>query len=188
MRLGDCRRAAEQRDEANDAPFSTPLGGGIIRSLSRNVGVVNFQYRRRTITDNWGRVRWLSDVGDHCAGDMDDTGTGVSPHKRELIMTDQPQQPEVIDPDNVPETLCEGMFNISFTGPLAVITFTHPRPEAGPLFTGTVNPKLIVRSRIVTSVPNLVVLRDLLNSVIASVTVVPAAPAPAPATGGPTRH
>jgi hypothetical protein len=35
-------------------------------------------------------------------------------------MADQPQQPEVIDPDNVPETLCEGMFNISFTGPLAV--------------------------------------------------------------------
>jgi hypothetical protein len=27
-------------------------------------------------------------------------------------MTDQPQQPEVIDPDNVPETLCEGSFNI----------------------------------------------------------------------------
>ena len=36
-------------------------------------------------------------------------------------MTDQPQQPEVIDPDNVPETLCEGSFNISFTGPLAGI-------------------------------------------------------------------
>jgi hypothetical protein len=57
-------------------------------------------------------------------------------------MTDQPQQPEVVDPDNVPETLCEGSFNISFTGPLAVITFTHLRPEAGPLFTGTVNPSL----------------------------------------------
>jgi hypothetical protein len=32
-------------------------------------------------------------------------------------MSDQPQQPEVIDPDNIPETLCEGMFNVSFAGP-----------------------------------------------------------------------
>jgi hypothetical protein len=103
-------------------------------------------------------------------------------------MSDQLQQPEVIDPDNVPETLCEGMFNISFAGPNAVITFTHIRPEPGPLFTGTVNPKLIVRSRIVTSVPNLVALRDLLNDMLRAVTVTPAAPAPAPATGGPTRH
>src|SRR5262249_20806569 len=111
-----------------------------------------------------------------------------SPLKQELFMSDQPQQPEVIDPDNVPETLCEGMFNVSFTGPNAIITFTHIRPEPGPLFTGTVNPKLIVRSRIVTSVLNLVALRDLLNNVLGSVTVIPAAPTPAPATGGPTRH
>jgi hypothetical protein len=111
-----------------------------------------------------------------------------SPHKRELVMADQPQQLEVIDPDNVPETLCEGMFNVSFAGPLAVITFTHMRPEPGQLFAGTVNPKLIVRSRIVTSVPNLVSLRDLLNRIIETVSVPPAAPTPAPATGGPTRH
>jgi hypothetical protein len=103
-------------------------------------------------------------------------------------MSDQLQQPEVIDPDNVPETLCEGMFNISFAGPNAVITFTHIRPEPGPLFTGTVNPKLIVRSRIVTSVPNLVARRDLLNDMLRAVTVTPVAPVPAPATGGPTRH
>ena len=104
-------------------------------------------------------------------------------------MSDEPQELQMIDPDNVPETLCEGMFNVSFAGPLAVITFTHMRPDPGQLFAGTVNPKLIVRSRIVTSVPNLISLRDLLSRIIETVNVPPdAAPAPAPATGGPTRH
>jgi hypothetical protein len=50
-------------------------------------------------------------------------------------MSDQPQQPDVIDPDNIPETICDGAFNLSFVGPNAVITFTHMRPEAEPLFT-----------------------------------------------------
>jgi hypothetical protein len=40
-------------------------------------------------------------------------------------MSDQPQQPDVIDPDNIPETICDGAFNLSFVGPNAVITFTY---------------------------------------------------------------
>jgi hypothetical protein len=42
----------------------------------------------------------------------------------------------VIDPNNVPETLCLSQFNISVLGPLAVITFTHPRQDITGLFSG----------------------------------------------------
>ena len=34
-------------------------------------------------------------------------------------MANQPQQPPVIDPDNVPELICDGMFNVSVVGSLA---------------------------------------------------------------------
>jgi hypothetical protein len=37
-------------------------------------------------------------------------------------MADQPEQPEVIDPDNVPEILCDGQFNVSVVGDLATLT------------------------------------------------------------------
>jgi hypothetical protein len=40
-------------------------------------------------------------------------------------MADQPQQLSAIDPDNVPEILCDGMFNVSVAGNLATLTFTH---------------------------------------------------------------
>ena len=99
----------------------------------------------------------------------------------------QPSQPPVTDPDNVPENLCDGLFNVSVAGPLAILTFTHVRPQPGPLFAiGTITPEAIVRARIVTTIPNLVALRDLLNTIVQSVST--ADVSPAPATGGTTRH
>lgn len=78
-----------------------------------------------------------------------------------------PHQPAV-DPDNVPETLCMGKFNIAFAaGGLATLTFTHVRPKVGPLLDeGSIEEESVVRARIVTNIDNLVALRDLLNNVI----------------------
>lgn len=74
----------------------------------------------------------------------------------------------VVDPDNVPETLCIGKFNIAISAAgLATLTFTHVRPKVGPLLDGgTIDEESIVRARIVTNTDNLVALRDLLNTVI----------------------
>jgi hypothetical protein len=75
-----------------------------------------------------------------------------------------PNQP-TIDPDNVPETLCVGRFNLSFAaGNLATLTFTHVRPKAGAMIDdGQIQEECIVRARIVTTAENLVALRNLLN-------------------------
>lgn len=93
-----------------------------------------------------------------------------------------PQQPPAVDPDNVPETLCCGMFNLSFVaGNLATLTFTHPRPKIGPLVgSNQIEDELVVRARIVLSLENLVALRNFLNEAIKED---PAAMA-SPATGG----
>ena len=97
----------------------------------------------------------------------------------------QPPNPSVIDPDNVPETLCYGRFFIHWTGQLGTLTFTHDRPDVGPAFENdTVNVRGIVRARIVMPLENAVALRDLLNRVIKteqSGTTTPEA-------GGSTRH
>jgi hypothetical protein len=73
-----------------------------------------------------------------------------------------------VDPDNVPETLCMGKFNIAFAaGGLATLTFTHVRPKIKPLLDeGSIQEESVVRARIVTNIDNLVALRDLLNNVI----------------------
>jgi len=98
-------------------------------------------------------------------------------------MTDQSQQPPVTDPENIPEILCDGQLNVSIVGNFATLTFTHVRADATRLFgDGTIDPKAVVRARIVISVANLVAFRDLLNRVIQSPDV------PAPPAGGPTRH
>lgn len=98
-------------------------------------------------------------------------------------MADQPQQPPAIDPDSIPEILCDGQFNISVTGNLATLTFTHVRPDAAAMFgDGTTNASSVVRARIVITVSNLVALRDLLNQVIQ------APDTPAPSAGGSTKH
>jgi hypothetical protein len=100
-----------------------------------------------------------------------------------LIVANQFQYPDAEDPDNIAETLCDGPFNVSVTGGFATLTFTHIRPDPVPIFReGRVDPKSIVRARIVVSIPNLIALRDLLNRVIQAPDV------PAPPAGGPTRH
>jgi hypothetical protein len=97
----------------------------------------------------------------------------------------QPQMPPVIDPDNIPETLCDGQFNIVVTGPLATFTFTHWRSDAPQLFAGTMTPSAVVRARIVIPVQSLISLRETLNSLIQPAN---ASVNPTPATGGPTKH
>ena len=93
-----------------------------------------------------------------------------------------PQEPPGVDPDNIPETLCIGKFNISFgPGPLATLTFTHVRSKVGFLVDkGEIVQESVVRARIVTTAENMVALRDLLKNVIKDD---PASAAPA-VTGG----
>jgi hypothetical protein len=98
-------------------------------------------------------------------------------------MTEESQRVLVIDPDRVPEILCDGKFNVTVRGSLATLTFTHVRPEATALLSdGTVNVQAVVRARIVLTMHNLVALRDLLNRVIHT------PDAPTPPAGGITRH
>ena len=88
-------------------------------------------------------------------------------------------EPPTVDPDNIPETLCIGRFNIAAgPGPLATITFTNTRPKAGPLMDDNqIVHESVVRARIVTTVENLTALRDLLSQAIPN----PAAPVAAEA-------
>ena len=98
----------------------------------------------------------------------------------------QSQIPPVSDPDNVPETLCDGPFNLSGNGPLATTTFTHIRPDATQTFAAaTFVPRAIVRARIVMPLPNLIAFRDFLNANVKDVTTTEV---PTPATGGITKH
>jgi len=87
----------------------------------------------------------------------------------ENAMTQSTQTPAA-DPDNVPETLCCGRFNLSFlAGSLATLTFTHPLPKAGPLFySNEIHEESVVRARIVMHLDNLVALRNFLNEAIKS--------------------
>ncbi len=75
-----------------------------------------------------------------------------------------PEQRPTIDPDKVPETLSTGRFNISVSPPLATITLTHVRPKIGSLIDGDkIVLENIVRARIVTTLDQLVAMRDVLN-------------------------
>ena len=94
----------------------------------------------------------------------------------------QPQYLPVVDPDHVPETLCDGRLHIHAHGPLATLTFTHARPRATDLFVGTINNEEVVRARITMTLNNFVALRDLLDRVIQSPDT------PTPAAGGATKH
>ena len=97
-------------------------------------------------------------------------------------MAQQPQQQrQVIDPDNIPEILCDGRFNFHPHGVLATLTFTCERAEPNDLFGGTVNVRDVVRARITMTLNSMVALRDLLSRVIQT-------PSGAPAAGGSTHH
>jgi hypothetical protein len=99
----------------------------------------------------------------------------------EILMSLTPQEPPGVDPDNIPETLCVGKFNIWF-GPaqLVTLTFTHARNKTTPLIDNSqIEQESVVRARIVTTAENLVALRDLLNALLKDTPAVAAA-----ATGG----
>jgi hypothetical protein len=98
------------------------------------------------------------------------------------MMADEPKQPIVTDPDNVPEILCDGQFNIFVNGQFATLTFTHVRPDSTSMFRGgAIDQIATVRARIVAPIPNLIALRDLLNRVIQDPST------PVPPAGG-TQH
>jgi hypothetical protein len=86
----------------------------------------------------------------------------------ESFMDEISQEPPAVDPDNIPETLCIGRFNLAVgPGPLATLTFTHVRNKTGPLVDSSqIDPESVVRARIVITLENLAALRDLLNSII----------------------
>src|SRR5437588_10895758 len=82
-------------------------------------------------------------------------------------MADLPQQPPALDPDCIPETVCDGPLNVQFSGNRATITFTHSRAMVAPLLErGEVAFENIVRARIVFSVDNLLALKGLLNRLL----------------------
>ncbi len=100
----------------------------------------------------------------------------------DLVMADAPEQPPVTHPDNVPEMICDGLLNVTVTGPFATLTFTHARPDPTVMFRdGKIAPKSVVRASIVTSMNNLIALRDLLNRIIQDPST------PVPPAGG-TKH
>jgi hypothetical protein len=77
------------------------------------------------------------------------------------------QQPKAADPYNIPETVCDGPFNVQFGGNRATLTFTHLRAKAGPLLDqSTTDFEVIVRARIVFSMDNLVALKNSLNQML----------------------
>ena len=77
-------------------------------------------------------------------------------------------EPPATDPDNIPETLCIGKINIAARrGPLGTLTFTNVRPKAVPMLdSGAIKYETVVRARIVTTLENLVALRDALSGAI----------------------
>jgi hypothetical protein len=74
-------------------------------------------------------------------------------------MAESPEPP-TIDPDNIPEILCIGRFNLSpGPGPLATLTFTNVRNNAIDLIDNSkLVPESVVRARIVTTIENLAAL------------------------------
>ena len=83
-------------------------------------------------------------------------------------MSEQPKFDEIIDPDHVPEALCNGFINLHFSSnDFGVLTFTHARPKPQSMFVGGQTlPDLVVRARVVLTPDNLRALRDLLVNTI----------------------
>ncbi len=100
----------------------------------------------------------------------------------------QSQQTPVHDPENVPEILCVGPYNVFVTGPLATITFTNMRPDADPLLRqGAITAKFVVRARIVVPADSLGAIRDSIDQTIKNAQAATAGNIP-PVTGGSVRH
>ncbi|HEY7581952.1 MAG TPA: hypothetical protein VH855_30505 [Acetobacteraceae bacterium] len=73
----------------------------------------------------------------------------------------------VIDPHMIPETLCDGPFNVHAVAGRATLTFTQVRPKAEPLLSaGQIQLEAVVRARISFSFENLLSLKKLLNDLI----------------------
>jgi hypothetical protein len=84
-------------------------------------------------------------------------------------MPKKPTQLKIEDPDNVPEILCHGKFNVYTTGDFATLTFTHIRPDPTDMLQeGVIKPRFVVRARIVVTLASLRELRDLLSKVTQS--------------------
>ena len=81
-------------------------------------------------------------------------------------MAQQSAQPPVVDPNSVPETLCDGRFYIHPHGNLATLTFTHERPTPASLGAGKLKLEGVVRARITMPLDNFAALRNLLNDTI----------------------
>jgi hypothetical protein len=97
-------------------------------------------------------------------------------------MSNDSKKPSVIDPQQVPEILCDGRFVIHRHGNLATLTFTAERPKLADLFSGKINNEEVVRARITISLNSVAALRDSLARLIQSPDT-PATPA-----GGITHH
>jgi hypothetical protein len=75
----------------------------------------------------------------------------------------QQSQPPAVDPDNIPETLCNGRFYLTWQGNLGTLTFTQYRPKTSVLFeSDRIDDESIVRARIVMTSTGMAALRDLL--------------------------
>jgi len=106
-------------------------------------------------------------------------------HLGEWFVSDQAPSSPVVDPDNVPELVCNGQFNVSVRGNLATLTFTQVRPDAAQMFAQEVMvSQAVVRARIVLPLANLKALVDLLTTA----THKWSANSAATATGGSTKH
>ena len=82
-------------------------------------------------------------------------------------MATRPQRRAVVDPDSVPEIICDGLFNVSVVGSFATLTFTHTRAEPTALLRdGTIDPDYVVRARIVLPTNSFLALRTVLEQVI----------------------
>lgn len=91
-------------------------------------------------------------------------------------MASPPKPITVVDPDSVPEALCDGRFYFHPHGGLGTLTFTTSRPTPGNLADGKVVTQNVVRARITMPLDNFAALREMLKQVI-----IPGAP---PSTGG----
>ena len=86
---------------------------------------------------------------------------------------DEPEaraRPSASDPDNVPETLCDGGFNIWVHNDHATITFTHRRPKADLLLgEWRIVEEFVVRARIVMSLRGLAQFRTTIDQTLQAV-------------------